>query len=124
DFTLALDLSAPDRGQSLRIDQALASVPETWSGVGSPIEAVTWDSEADGLVVSFADGVDPASLIAATGPGGPQFGVSEAGPAPDTAFLPSLGGFAGSDIVGSPIEVTFLTEAGAHRVTVPVGPDA
>lgn len=112
-FDLPLDFASPDRGQGLRIAQALALTPLPWQDPREPVAWVGFDAAADALAVRLSDPrVDPLSLIADAGPTGQLFGAPQKSPDGNLVLLPLLGGDAGKDVEGKPVLLTFMTEMG------------
>jgi DsbC/DsbD-like thiol-disulfide interchange protein len=116
-FTLPLDLSAPDRGQGLRINQALARAPVDWNGPREPIGDVTFNVGEGTLVVPLNDPqVDPLSVIAQTAETGMLFGAPQKSLDGRLVLLPLLGGNAAEGLVGQSIQLTFMTPTGPFEL--------
>ena len=121
-FRLPLDFARPDRGQGLRLAQALARAPQAWAESGLPLGAVSWDAARQGLAVQLRDGrVDPLSLIADTNPGGQLFGAPQKSPDGSAVLLPLLGGADATAMEGKPVNFTFMTEMGPFSLSTTVG---
>lgn len=119
-FALPLDFTRPDRGQGLRIAQAVARAPQDWSEPQPPLGAVAWDAAANALSVQLADPrVDPLSLIADASASGQLFGAPQKSPDGSAVFLPLLGG-ADTAIEGQPVNLTFMTEMGPFSLSTAV----
>lgn len=112
-FDLPLAFAAPDRGQGLRITQALALAPLPWDGPEQPFDWVGYDVGAAALAVSVSDPqVDPLSLIADTGAAGQIFGAPQKSPDGKIVLLPLLGAESSQDVEGKPVRLTFMTDMG------------
>ncbi len=125
-FELPLDFARPDRGEGLRIAQAVALTPLPWDGAEPPL-AFHYDAAAEALAVTLASpGIDPLSILADAGDAGLLFGAPQKSPERDLVLLPLLGGASGqgmdSGIDGMPVRFTFMTEAGPFTVTASVAP--
>lgn len=119
-FTLPIDFGKPDPAQSLRLDQALATVPIAWDQPGSPVGAVSAGPE--GLVLVGLDpAIDPASIIADVGDPGLLFGVPQKSPDGNLWTLKLLGG-ATEGLRGRPVQLTFVTAMGPYAVTRDIAP--
>lgn len=117
-FSLPLAFDKPDRGQGLRIAQAIALAPMDWDDPRQPVGWVGYDPAADALAVRIGDSrVDPLSLIADAGPAGQLFGAPQKSPDGTLVLLPLLGGAAGGDITGKPVQLTFMTEMGPFSLS-------
>jgi DsbC/DsbD-like thiol-disulfide interchange protein len=117
-FTLPLHLEAPDPGQSVRINQALAAVPIDWSGTDAPIGEVTFD-RAKGLLHVSVDSsrADPGSLIVDASVSGHLFGAPQKSPQIGLVDLPLLGGGDEAGLEGQPIQLVFMTPDGPFEVS-------
>lgn len=117
-FSLAVDPSKPDRGQGLRIDQALAYAPRAWDGAEAPIGDIWWDAAAHSLALSVTgEQLDPTSIIAATGDTDLVFGTPQKSPEPGIVFLPLLGKDDDGGLAGQTVEVIFMTGGKAYQVS-------
>jgi DsbC/DsbD-like thiol-disulfide interchange protein len=117
-FSLTVDPSTPDRGQGLRISQALAYVPKPWDGTDAPIGEVWWDASAHALAIAVAEGqLDPASIIASIDRTDVVFGAPQKSPEPGIVFLPLLGKDGVDGLAGQAVEVIFMTEGKAYQVS-------
>lgn len=120
-FSLPLDFARPDRGQGLRIAQALARTPQHWSDPQPLLGPVSWDETANGLSVAIADPrVDPLSLIADASAAGQLFGAPQKSPDGSAVFLPLLGGADPAALEGKPVSLTFMTEMGPFSLSTTV----
>lgn len=116
-FSLALDLRTPDRGQGLRINQALALVPREWPGEPQPVGDIWWDAEAGALAIAVSDpAVDPGSLIASPADASVLFGAPQKSPEPGIIFLPLLGKDEVKGLASQVIQVTFKADGEAFEV--------
>jgi len=119
-FTLPLDFARPDRGQGLRIAQAVARAPRDWPAAGPTPVRVSWDASAEALAVRVADSrIDPLSLIADASRSGQLFGAPQKSPDGSAVLLPLLGEV-GKSIEGERISLTFMTEMGPFSLSTPV----
>src|SRR5690606_40888722 len=108
--------ATPDLGQDLRLAQAVAEVPLDWSGPRPPLGEVFYDQPAGTLLVPLENPqVDPLSLIADAGPGGPLFGAPQKSPDGRLVRLPLLGVVGEGSPVRRSILLTFITS------TAPLG---
>ncbi len=122
-FSLPLGFGRPDRGQGLRIAQAIALTPIDWDDPRQPIGWVGYDAAADALAVRIGDDrVDPLSLIADAGPAGQLFGAPQKSPDGTLVLLPLLGGAAGGGLTGKPVQLTFMTEMGPFSMSRTIAP--
>ncbi len=121
-FTLPLDFARPDRGQGLRIAQAVARTPQRWTDPRPPLGPVTWDHVGAGISVDLADPrVDPLSLIADASAAGQLFGAPQKSPDGSAVLLPLLGGADQAAQEGMPVSLTFMTEMGPFSLSTTVG---
>ncbi len=121
-FRLPLDFAKPDRGQGLRIAQAVALTPQHWSEPHPPVGPPSWDAAANALSVPIADpGVDPLSLIADASAAGQLFGAPQKSPDGSAVLLPLLGGADHAALEGTPVSLTFMTEMGPFSLSTTVG---
>jgi len=121
-FSLPLEFIRPDRGQGLRIAQAIALAPQSWTDPGSPLGPVTWDAAANALAVDIVDPrVEPLSLIADASASGQLFGAPQKSPDSSAILLPLLGGAPTTALEGTPVSLTFMTEMGPFSLSTTVG---
>lgn len=121
-FTLPLDFDKPDRGQGLRIAQAVALTPQHWSEPRAPLGAVAWNPAAKAISVRLSDPrVDPLSLIADASSSGQLFGAPQKSPDGSAVLLPLLGGADTAAVEGKPVSLTFMTEMGPFSLSTTVG---
>jgi DsbC/DsbD-like thiol-disulfide interchange protein len=121
-FHLPLDFARPDRGQGLRIAQAVALTPQHWSDPRPLLGAVTWDAAARAISVDVTDPrVDPLSLIADNSVSGQLFGAPQKSPDSSAVLLPLLGGAETAAAAGKPVNLTFMTEMGPFSLSTTVG---
>jgi DsbC/DsbD-like thiol-disulfide interchange protein len=121
-FRLPLDFLKPDRGQGLRIAQAVALAPQHWSDPVPLLGAVTWDTAANALSVGLSDPrVDPLSVIADGSATGQLFGAPQKSPDGSAVLLPLLGGADQAALEGKPVSLTFMTEMGPFSLSTTVG---
>ncbi|WIY53491.1 protein-disulfide reductase DsbD family protein [Devosia sp. YIM 151766] len=115
---LPLTAGPPDAPNGLRIRQAMAAVPISWTDEPHPIGRVSLMAGATAIGIRLEqDGVDAASLIAATSSGEPLFGAPQKSPHGDLVVLPILGKSDNSALDGLEVEITFMTEMGAYVVS-------
>ena len=121
-FRLPLDFAKPDRGQGLRLAQAVALTPQHWSDPRPLLGPVEWDAAANALSVELADPrVDPLSLIADASAAGQLFGAPQKSPDGSAVLLPLLGGADQAALEGKPVSLTFMTEMGPFSLSTTVG---
>lgn len=121
-FSLPLDFQKPDRGQGLRIAQAVALTPQHWSDPRPLLGAVSWNASANAISVDLADPrVDPLSLIADASAQGQLFGAPQKSPDGSAVLLPLLGGAETAALQGKPVNLTFMTEMGPFSLSTTVG---
>lgn len=121
-FRLPLDFLKPDRGQGLRIAQAVALTPQRWTDPVPLLGAVTWDAAANALSVGLGDPrVDPLSVIADGSAAGQLFGAPQKSPDGSAVLLPLLGGADQAALEGKPVSLTFMTEMGPFSLSTTVG---
>ncbi|MHB1109058.1 MAG: protein-disulfide reductase DsbD domain-containing protein [Devosia sp.] len=117
-FTLPLDFSAPDRGQGLRINQALALAPLSWDDPREPIGDVTFDATEETLIVPVSDPqIDPLSVIAQADGVDLLFGAPQKSRDGKLVLLPLLGGSVAEGLVGRLIQLTFMTPMGPFELS-------
>jgi DsbC/DsbD-like thiol-disulfide interchange protein len=122
-FSLPLDFVKPDRGQGLRIAQAVARTPQDWTDQRPLLGRVTWDEGGEAISVALADPrVDPLSLIADASAAGQLFGAPQKSPDGSAVLLPLLGGADQAAREGMPVSLTFMTEMGPFSLSTTVGP--
>jgi len=121
-FSLPLDFVKPDRGQGLRIAQAVALTPQHWPDPHPPLGAVTWDAAEHALSIDVEDPrIDPLSLIADASAAGQLFGAPQKSPDGPAVLLPLLGGADQAALEGKPVSLTFMTEMGPFSLSTTVG---
>ena len=121
-FSLPLDFTKPDRGQGLRIAQAVALTPQHWSDARPLLGPVRWDAAENAISVHLPDPrVDPLSLIADAGGAGQLFGAPQKSPDGSAVLLPLLGGADQAALEGKPVSLTFMTEMGPFSLSTTVG---
>ena len=117
DLSLPLDLAKADAGQGIRIGQAVAQTPLPWTGDAAAISDPVAENTGKTIAVAVNDpAIDPMSLIADVGDGGPVFGAPQKSPDGRTVLLPVLGGNA-ADLVGRPVQLTFQTSDGPYETS-------
>jgi DsbC/DsbD-like thiol-disulfide interchange protein len=121
-FRLPLDFDKPDRGQGLRIAQAVALAPQHWGEPRPPVGRPVWNAAARALAVPVADPrVEPLSLIADASSFGQLFGAPQKSPDGSAVLLPLLGGGEPAALEGKPVSLTFMTEMGPFSLSTTVG---
>lgn len=122
-FSLPLDFSSPDRGQGLRINQALALAPISWDQPREPIGDVTFDAKSETLAVPVSDAkVDPLSVIAEADGADLLFGAPQKSRDGKLVLFPLLGGNGAQGLVGRAIQLTFMTPMGPFELLRRVAP--
>lgn len=121
-FSLPFSFDAPDRGQGLRLAQAMAQVPVAWAGSAPAFSAVTWTEDGKALAILPTDpAIDPASIIADGTALGALFGAPQKSPESPVIILPVLGNGVGSAEAQpegqAKVELNFLTPDGAFWVS-------
>lgn len=112
-FRLNIDPARPDAGQSLRLRQAMATVP-----VAPPDNTVIGEATLAGEhlhVPLVAPDIDPSTVIAAGSGSDLLFGAPQKSPDNNLVILPLLGGD-GQSLVGQTIQISFMTPAGPFVV--------
>jgi DsbC/DsbD-like thiol-disulfide interchange protein len=121
-FTLSLAFAKPDRGQGIRIAQAVSLTPQHWSDPRPLIGAVNWTDDGGAIAIEVVDPrVDPLSLIADAGDTGQLFGAPQKSPDGSAVLLPLLGGAEAAAPGGTPVDLTFMTEMGPFSLSRTVG---
>ena len=122
-FSLPLDLSTADPGQSIRIDQALALSSIPWVGPDAPVGEVSLDETGKALEVGIDPGrLQPASLIVDASEAGYVFGAPQKSPQPFLVVHHMLGGGDAGALEGRDVTLVFMTVDGPFEVTRRVGP--
>lgn len=120
-FSLPLGFVKPDRGQGLRIAQAVARTPQHWSDPLPLLGPVEWTTDGSAISVAIADArVDPLSLIADASAAGQLFGAPQKSPDGSAVLLPLLGGADQAAQEGMPVSLTFMTEMGPFSLSTTV----
>lgn len=118
EFALDLDPAAPDPGNRIRINQALAEVPEPVDPAQSAVGDIAFDWQEGLLTLRFdPQVVDPSTLIAATPDQSVVFGAAGKGAAPDRAQMPLLGRTRPEALAGVDLTVAFRTARGPFEIT-------
>ena len=114
-----------DPAQSIRIDQALASVPIAWDRPAPAVEAVTAGADGKSVVLVHPDaGIDAATLIADVGDPGAVFSAPQKSPDGAIWTLRLLGEAGPGGLVGRPLQLSFMTAQGPYAVTQTIAPPA
>lgn len=122
---LPLDFTKPDRGQDLRIRQAIAQTPLLWENANEPIGDVWFDADTGRLDVAVDTSVvDPATLIVDNGD--PVFLLTMPQKSPEAGIISFelLGRGKNEGLHGKAVRLTFLTREGAFelsRIVQPAG---
>lgn len=122
-FSLPLTFARPDRGQGLRVAQAVALTPMDWTDPRQPVGWVGYDAGAHALAVRLGDDrIDPLSIIADAGVEGQLFGAPQKSRDGSLVLLPLLGGAAEADVTGRSVQLTFMTEMGPFALSRTIAP--
>lgn len=115
-FVLPISFGKADPGQSIRLDQAEASVPVAWDKPGAPVGAVT--ATVDGLVLENLDpSIDATSLIADVGDPAILFQTPQKSPDSALWTLRLLSRAGAGTLEGRAVRLTFDTSSGPYTVT-------
>lgn len=116
EFSMPLNFDVPDRGQGLRLRQAMVLVPLAWNGDPEPIGAVKIG--ADGRIDIALDRaiVDPGSIIVDNGDPTILFGLPQKSPTDDLVTLQLLDRGQYESLQKLPVRVTFVTGDGAFEL--------
>ena len=117
--TLALDmqLGKGDAGQSFRIKQAMADVPQTWTQGTQPIGDITADAATGRVDVTYTPGVvDPDSIIIDTGKPTDLFSLPQKSPESGIISFQLLDADKGSELAGRDLTVTFVAKDGVFEL--------
>jgi len=118
DLALNIDPTTPDRGQDLRIRQALADAPVAWTGDETIIGDVVFDAGTRTLEIAIdTTRLDPQSLIVDNGDPSLLFSMPQKSPEAAIVSFKLLGKSTRLDLHGQPVRLTFLTEEGAFEVS-------
>ncbi len=121
-FTLPLRFGRADAAQQIRLEQAMALAPIPWPGPGDAVGEARVNPDDDTLTVALTDrDVDPASVIVDAGDPPILFGAPQKSRDGNAISLPLLGGDS-AGLEGRPVQLIFLTPAGAYEVTRTIGP--
>jgi len=123
-FSLPLPLSAPDVADDIRLKQALALTPISWTRDAAPFKGVTFDARAQALRVDAVDAsIDPGSIIATTSDPTVVFDAPQKSPDGHSILLPLRRQDVGVGWTDQPIDLTFMTSMGAFVVSERVAPE-
>ena len=123
EFRLPLDFDNADAGQEIRISQALAETPASWSGPGEPVGQPIFDS-AEGLLWVPIDPaiVSPQSVIVDASYSGYLFGAPQKSQQEGLVSLPLLPSRDnGVGLAGAAVTMSFMTAEGPYEVARTVG---
>lgn len=122
-FSLPLDFASPDAVQSLRLQQAEATVPIRWNGPAPAFSTVRFDVAQSRLVLGDVGAdVDPSSVLASTADPTVVFDAPQKSPDGHALLLPLRGKPQHSDWMAQPIRLTFMTGEGPYYVVQQVTP--
>ena len=121
-LTLPLQFGAPDRAQSLRLEQALATVPALWDRPKQPFATVEAGLDGSLHIYNPDPSIAPESLIADLGDPTILFETPQKSPDRDLWTLKPLGGAARKGLEGSSVQLTFLTPDGPYAVSRTIAP--
>jgi DsbC/DsbD-like thiol-disulfide interchange protein len=121
-FTLPLNFAAPDAGQSIRLDQAMALTPILWDQPGQPFGSVEAGLDGSLHLLSPNPSIDPASIIADVGDPAILFETPQKSPDGALWTLKPLGGAASRKLEGASVQLTFETPDGPYAVTQTIAP--
>jgi DsbC/DsbD-like thiol-disulfide interchange protein len=123
-FTLALSFAKPDSAQSIRLTQALADAPATWSNAARPFGAITAGVDDRSIILAAPNpAIVSESLIAETDDPAILLGAPQKSPDGALWTLQVLGGTA-RGLVGHPIQLTFETAARPFTASILLTPAA
>jgi len=123
-FSLPLSFAKPDAAQSIRLTQALADVPATWSKTTPPFASAAPGSDDRSLVLKHPDPALSADSLIAEGPD-PAIPLGAPQKSPDGALWTlHLEGGTAEGLVGHSILLTFETVDGPFTAAIPVSPAA
>jgi DsbC/DsbD-like thiol-disulfide interchange protein len=121
-LTLPISFAAPDAGQSVRLDQAMAQTPILWDQPGKPFGTVEAGLDGSLHLLSPDPSIDPDSVIADVGDPAVLFETPEKSPDGNLWTLKPLGGGQGKELEGSSVQLTFETPMGLYAVTHVIAP--
>jgi DsbC/DsbD-like thiol-disulfide interchange protein len=123
EFRLPLDFDKPDTGQDIRISQAIAETPASWSGPGEPVGQPLFDSAAGLLWVPIDPAiVSPQSVIVDASYSGYLFGAPQKSQQEGLVSLPLLPSRDdGAGLAGAAVTMLFLTTEGPYEIARTVG---
>lgn len=117
-FDLALDFSTPDKGQELRIRQAINQAPIAWPQTDDPFGEVSFDPEIGRMTIDVDPAIiDPATLIVDNEDPRLLFAMPQKSPDGHLVKFDILGRDRNQDLHGTPVRLTFLTDEGAFEVS-------
>jgi DsbC/DsbD-like thiol-disulfide interchange protein len=123
EFRLPLNFDHVDTGQDIRISQALAETPASWSGPGEPVGQPLFDA-AEGLLWVPVDPaiVSPQSVIVDASYAGYLFGAPQKSQQEGLVSLPLLPSRdGGAGLAGAAVTMLFLTAEGPYEIARTVG---
>lgn len=121
-FALPLTFAAPDPAQSIRLDQAMATVPVLWDQPGQPFSAVEAGLDGSLHLENPDPAIDPHSVIADLDDPSILFETPQKSPDGALWTLKPLGGAGVKGLEGRSVQLTFLTPLGPYAVTRTVAP--
>ncbi len=121
-FALPLGFAAPDAAQSIRLDQAMATVPVLWDQPNPPFSAVEAGLDGSLHLENPDPAIVPESVIADLDDPAILFETPQKSRDGALWTLQPLGGAGGKRLEGRSVQLTFLTPLGPYAVTRTVAP--
>jgi len=121
-FALPLAFGAPDPAQSIRLDQAMATVPVLWDQPRQPFATVEAGLDGSLHLANPDPTIDPQSVIADLDDPSILFETPQKSPDGALWTLKPLGGAGVKGLEGRSVQLTFLTPLGPYAVTRTVAP--
>ncbi len=121
-FSLPLEFAAPDPAQSIRLEQAMATVPLLWDQPGQPFSTVMAGLDGSLPLENPDPSIDPQSVIADLDDASILFETPQKSPDGTLWTLKPLGGAVPKGLEGRSVQLTFLTPMGPYAVTRTVAP--
>lgn len=123
DFDLPLTFDNPDRGNDLRIKQAINQAPISWDKGAEPFGDIIFDPEIGRLTIEIDPStINPATLIVDNGDPTLLFAMPQKSPDARVIAFNILGRDKDRDLQGKPVRLTFLTDEGAYEMSRVVKP--
>ena len=121
-LSLPLHFTAPDAGQTIRLEQAMAETPILWDQPGRPFGSVEAGLDGSLHLLSPDPSIDPDSIIADVGDPSVLFETPQKSPDGAIWTLKPLGGGEHKGLEGSPVQLLFETPNGPYAVTHVIAP--